>query len=352
MICRKFGLTAIVLWTCASLTYGQSGSTTLSTEDSIRLFTDSVLSLVENHSLYTEKVDWRTYRSAFTTEVLKAPRFSDALPHFITLWDTLGDDHSTIGYAGKRYGRSSRLDTASLSKSLRYAFQSRKTWTVQTKVLADQFGYIAVPSISTLDDSIATLKFAESLQDSLCRLARHSPRGWIVDLRRNLGGNMYAMLAGVHQLVAKDTFSYLLNNTGDIVSSWSVNAGAVLENKREQIVLPQRCPLINQEPMIAVLVGPLTASSGEITALAFLGQKNTILIGETTAGYMTGNEVYRLPFGGYIALAEVYETNRFKQKLTAIQPSIEVRQGDDFEHLLNDTKIKVALEWLSKMSNP
>ncbi len=103
---------------------------------------------------------------------------------------------------------------------------------------------------------------------------------------------------------------------------------------------------------MAILVGPLTASSGEITALAFLGQKNVIIIGEPSAGYMTGNEFYRLPFDAYLTLAEVHETDRHKTKMTRIEPDIVVEKGDDFDDPYRDAKVQVALEWLKAMDKP
>ena len=330
----------------------QSASPTLSTEDSIRIFTDSVLSLVEQHSLYVDQLDWETYRAEFTAKVLQEPRLVDALPHFVALWDTLNDHHSGIEHADEWYSLPSRLDTNAMNENVRQAFRARKEPLIQTELLLHRYGYVSIPSISTVDDSLATLQAATALQDSLCRLVRRGATGWIIDLRRNLGGNMYAMLAGVHQLVEKDTFSYWLNSYDSLLGSWSVRDDAIYEDQRKQIRLPQHCSLPTDTPAVAVLVGPLTASSGEITALAFLDQKNAVLIGEPSAGYMTGNEVYRLPFGGYMALAEVYETDRLGKKLTRIKPSVRVKDGDNFDNLLDDTKVRAAIEWLDVHATP
>ena len=320
----------------------------LSTKDSIRAFTNSVLNLVEKHSLYANQINWETYRTNFTEKVLVESSLTSTLPHFVSLWDTLNDYHSGIRYADRWYGLPSPLDTNALNENMRGVYRNRKKKaTVETAFLSDGYGYIRIPTISTLDDTTATQQAAQIIQDSLCYLVQQNVKGWIVDLRQNLGGNMYAMLGGIHQLVKKDTFSYLLDQNDSTISYWVMQDSAIFEGNSKQIDLPKTCTLSGQQK-VAVLTGPLTASSGEITALAFLNQENTIIIGEPSAGYMTGNELYRLPFGARIALAEVYETDRYGNKITHIEPGKLVTSGDDFEELLNDKKIQAALNWLAR----
>ena len=157
---------------------------------------------------------------------------------------------------------------------------------------------------------------------------------------------MYAMLGGIHQLAGKGTFSYLLNKNDSIYSYWGIDSISVYEGESAQVALSQPCILPDSSFKVAVLVGPLTASSGEITALAFLGKKNVTVIGEPSASYMTGNEFYRLPFNAYMTLAEAYETDRHKAKITHIKPDISVEKGDDFDDPYLDAKIQAALKWL------
>ncbi len=346
MIYRKFSASVFTLCACLSFAYGQRASTEFATQDSIRLFTDSVLTLVEERSLYTDQLDWAAYRPAFTKKVLNETRFSDILPHFVSLWDTLGDHHSGIGYADEWYSAPGGLDTTSMSKNLVRALKKSDTWAVQTAILSDKYGYVVVPTINTQDDSLATQRAADALQDSVCRVAQSKVDGWIVDLRRNLGGNMYAMLGGIHQLAGKGTFSYLLNKSDSVYSYWGIDSTSVHEGENGQVALPQPCTLPDSFFKVAVLVGPLTASSGEITALAFLGKKNVTVIGEPSAGYMTGNEFYRLPFDAHLTLAEAYETDRHKIKMTRIEPDILVEKGDNFDDPYLDAKIQAALKWL------
>ena len=346
VVYRKFSITVVILCVCVSFAHSQGASTELTIKDSIQMFTDSVLTLVEKRSLYTEQLDWKSYRRTFDEKVLNETRFSDILPYFVSLWDTLGDHHSGIGYADEWYSAPGGLDTTSMSKNLVRALKKSDTWAVQTAILSDKYGYVVVPTINTQDDSLATQRAADALQDSVCRIAQSGVDGWIVDLRRNLGGNMYAMLGGIHQLVGEGTFSYLLNKSDSIYSYWGIDSTSVYERENGQVALPQLCTLPDSSFKVAVLVGPLTASSGEITALAFLGKKNVMVIGEPSAGYMTGNEFYRLPFDAYMTLAEAYETDLYKTKMTRIEPDILVERGDNFDNLYLDAKIQAALKWL------
>ena len=61
---------------------------------------------------------------------------------------------------------------------------------------------------------------------------------------------------------------------------------------------------------VAVITNMATGSSGEVTALAFKGRRNTIFIGEKTHGAMIANVRRNLSFGAFIALTTSYECDR------------------------------------------
>ena len=61
---------------------------------------------------------------------------------------------------------------------------------------------------------------------------------------------------------------------------------------------------------VAVLIGPHTTSSGEMTAIAFRGRPATRFFGEPTAGYTTGNQVFDLSDGAHLVVTSVYVEDR------------------------------------------
>jgi C-terminal processing protease CtpA/Prc len=61
---------------------------------------------------------------------------------------------------------------------------------------------------------------------------------------------------------------------------------------------------------VAVLVGPHTTSSGEMTAIAFRGRPQTRIFGAPTGGFTTGNSVFNLSDGAHLVITGVYVEDR------------------------------------------
>ncbi|WP_275655875.1 S41 family peptidase [Streptococcus anginosus] len=75
---------------------------------------------------------------------------------------------------------------------------------------------------------------------------------------------------------------------------------------------------------IAILVNGNTASSGEMTTLAFKGLPNVKTFGKPTAGYTTGNMVYSLYDGATIQLtvSRIIDRKGNRYENTPIEPDI------------------------------
>jgi C-terminal processing protease CtpA/Prc len=133
--------------------------------------------------------------------------------------------------------------------------------------------------------------------------------GWIIDLTRNAGGNMFPMLAAL-------SYFYSEPNLGGFYS--------VIENKPEKTLLSfdgksfkfnmqnlsyKAIFKTNQNNLpVVVLIGKNTASSAEFLALALKRQKHIIIIGQESLGLATGNEVMQLPhdLGNYMLTAAYF----------------------------------------------
>jgi carboxyl-terminal processing protease len=89
-------------------------------------------------------------------------------------------------------------------------------------------------------------------------------------------------------------------------------------------------------------VGSATASSGEMTAISFIGKKNTRLFGQPTAGYVTSNSSISLSNGAMLFLATSYVSDRNKKKyMSRIIPEVVVEQGKG-----RDKEVETASDWL------
>jgi carboxyl-terminal processing protease len=98
---------------------------------------------------------------------------------------------------------------------------------------------------------------------------------------------------------------------------------------------------------VAVLMGPGTGSSGEVTALSFVGRPFTRHFGQPTAGYTKGNEDFMLPDGSRFFIASVVSTDRTgKAYPDRIFPDEEIAPGTSG----TDPVLERAKQWLITMS--
>lgn len=173
--------------------------------------------------------------------------------------------------------------------------------------LPDGLGYLEVEAFSTLEmeaDYVATAR-------SIVAAVDQPPAcGWIVDLRLDFGGSYPAMIAGVGPILGNGTF--LGWNWPDGRQTWvAYDDGRITDDGQEVSDSPDAdFALQRPNPPVAVLTGPLTVSSGEVSTLAFVGRSGARLFGETTGGLTTGNAGYPLFDGTTIALAVAAMTDR------------------------------------------
>lgn len=101
---------------------------------------------------------------------------------------------------------------------------------------------------------------------------------------------------------------------------------------------------------VAILIGPITKSSGSILAIAFKGRENTIFIGEETAtGYTTSNDFFVFGSDTYLNLSTANSIDRNGVKyMDHVSPDIFLRGQDDFDNLKRDIKVLAALVWLRR----
>lgn len=181
------------------------------------------------------------------------------------------------------------------------------------------------------------------MRDQLCQLSPNQLKGIIVDLRLNTGGNMNPMIGGIAPLLENGIAGYFVAN-GKSISSWKIKDGNIAGKTH----ISNNCN-VNKNIKIAVLTGAATGSSGEITAISFIGMPNVKVIGENTAGYTSANTDIKIADNLYYLLANSYEADRNKKEYKSfIEPDLKVTGGDHFDDLQKDEKIKEALQWINQ----
>jgi carboxyl-terminal processing protease len=179
---------------------------------------------------------------------------------------------------------------------------------IKGELLDNGIAYLTVPWVSTTDSAICTV-VADSLQQLISALDGKETNGWIIDLRKNTGGNCWPMLAGIGPLLGDGVCGYFVSAREKIPISYK--DGAASQGKYV------RCRVSNNgykmkdgKKSIIVLTGSRTVSSGEIVALAFKGKEQVYLYGEPTAGYTTANATYTLSDNSMLVLTVCMEADR------------------------------------------
>lgn len=166
--------------------------------------------------------------------------------------------------------------------------------------------------------------------------------GWVVDLRSNTGGNMWPMLLGMGPLLgdAKGADPVGMFLLADKRQPWAYREGAVwLDGKAVVGSRNTQYTLRHPGAPVAVLFGPRTASSGEASVLAFRGRAASRSFGQPSAGYSTANTPQRLPDGSLLLLTgSVIADRNGVGDGNRLQPDVMVGAGQD--------AAAAAREWL------
>ncbi len=280
----------------------------------------------------------------------KARSNSDSLNAFVYLFGRMNDVHSAIYFRNQQYGyyKGVNAETAKRFRPLldREQHQSGKTNAV---VLQNKYAYILVPTIQAMGQPSIN-DFAQAIQDQVCKLGKMKPKGWIVDLRLNGGGNINPMLAGLANLLGSVTVAGDADADGKLVQKWSLSGGDLFLDHERQTSIGRKCIADYSRRPVVLLIGAITRSSGELTAIAFKGRPNTLFLGEATAeGYTTSNDY--IAFGDDLALN--LSTGFMMDRLNNVyrnyvMPDQVVDGVDDFDHLDDDAKVKAAIAWIVK----
>jgi hypothetical protein len=281
-------------------------------------FTD----IVKKHSIYADSINWKSVDEDVLSLAKGMKTVADAQilnSYVLQQLQKAGDNHSFIQ---NKVGAQS------------YASGNVVQAKAQGKLLANGIGYISVPGYGSINKEVGE-EFAASIQTLIKNLdTANDIKGWVVDLRTNTGGNMYPMISGLGPLLDVGNLGYFMN--GSTKNPWKNTKNGMSVNVKNPYQLK------GKNPKIAVLIGPRTSSSGEMTAITFIGQKNVKLFGEPSGGYITANQMFKLSDGSNLLLASSYVADRNQKKyLQRIYPDVVVKSTTD-----QDAALQSAELWL------
>jgi C-terminal processing protease CtpA/Prc len=175
--------------------------------------------------------------------------------------------------------------------------------------------------------------------------------GWMIDLRRNHGGDIWSYTAALGPLLGEGDlggFEYLDGRR----ESWVYRNGEVLWNddfRPESIIDGQIYQPKRQTP-VALLIGPNTFFSGELVVVAFQGRGDVRTFGEPTQGAPTVQGVAELSDGVMLVVSPAIAYDRtgktYEGAITPDVPSITdwAKFGTEA-----DPVIQAASSWLRSL---
>lgn len=267
-----------------------------------RLLSEAINFMKKNYYRNNE-VDWPGFEARAKQQLMTAGNCEDAYASIEWCFRQLNDRHSFVMSPAKAAKYSGDEDGPAPEPPL-----SELVGEIRGEWLQDSIAYITVPYINS-EDSLVCERIADSLQSVIARLdARGGISRWIIDLRKNSGGNCWPMLTGIGPLLGDGVCGYFVS--GDSRVPIGYQDGSAFQGRHV------RCRVSNKgyqtqraQKSIVVLTGHRTVSAGEIVALAFKGKAQTLLIGQPTAGLTTGNATYPLSDRSMLVLSICQEAD-------------------------------------------
>lgn len=317
--------------------------------DSVQLFVDSTLNVMQQHSVFSHTVNWKQVRDSVQLMTAQARTCKDVHPALQYAFNKLGDKHGWLVLDGKEYRNPSfAFDTTRLTANIKLA--ASKGPRIYTATIQQDYTYISIPFFG--GQTVAEAKrFAQHIQDSLCKNISASTKGIIIDLRLNAGGNLFPMIAGVANVLGDGLFSTGVDGSGKATGESALKNGALAWYDSIPLKVEHSCGNFTKLP-VALIIGPVTGSAGEMMAIAFTGRARTKLVGENTGGFVTANDGRYLPGkdNGIVIAMEYTRDRNGKAYYDDVAPDIKVVGVDNFFAHEQDEKIKAALKWLKKVS--
>ena len=214
--------------------------------------------------------------------------------------------------------------------------------------LAPGIGYLELPAMIGTEEQVRD--YAATAQQVIRQLDQAGTHGWVVDLRRNTGGNMWPMLAGAGPLLGEGHIGAFVSTTEN--TPWIYRAGQLLLGQYVLAQVDQPYELQRPGPPVAVLISRLTASSGELTLLAFRARPQTRSFGEPTAGVPTANGAEELRDGAMVCLTIALGADRTGQSYDGPIPPDQPISSDWMRFgSQDDPVLQAAVGWLRQQES-
>lgn len=289
---------------------------------------DRVLSLARRHAINASKVDWNAVDATARQRLASTPGeagLTDSLRYVLA---ALGDRHSHY------------RPPAVAARSIGARGVPPPRPIVETQTTAGGVALIAVNGWSGAPEQVPAA--ARSVRDALVGVLASPTCGIVVDLRGNSGGNMWPMMGGLLPLYDRGELLRFERRDGSGSPVTAVDNALVQDGQPPRPGMSGLARPAHAPRFVAVLIGPRTSSSGEITAIGFKGQANARMFGQPTDGRSSANASYPMPNGGMVMITTAHVVDRTGR-----------RYGDPVvPDVASDAPVADAERWLRSQCAP
>ncbi|MBX3564969.1 MAG: hypothetical protein KF730_10380 [Sphingomonas sp.] len=286
-----------------------------------KAYLESAIALIQANHIDSAKADWARVSADAHADIGGAVTPGDTHNAIRGILGALGEKHSFL-----RPPLPVKPATAGTVAGAPHAAPPLPT----SELVDNRYGVIRLPGLNTFaagGNELGEL-YRRIIRDALLNMDAQPICGWVVDLRDDTGGNMWPMLHGLDPLLGAAPFGSFIDPKG-AVTIWQRTASGMAPLPEQPRALPPSYVLAHADAPVAVLIGPRTASSGEMTAMALIGRANVRTFGEPSGGYTTGNSAFPLSDGALLVLTGVFVRDRTgKEYRDAIQPDVKTMAAD------------------------
>lgn len=286
------------------------------------------LDLIQRTALFSDSVDWVAVREDAERVLARARAYADT--------------HALLGEVVRQAGgRHSGLSSPDALRTARDRTMAAFGPALPAGRIVEATGYLNLPRLP--DGRRRARDYTAIAGELLEAMATSKPRGWIVDLRDNIGGNMWPMLAAATPLLPDGVLGYFIL-PGNRAQSWVLERGCIRLDGRQMTRSRSRLQL-DRSTSVAVLTSHRTASAGEAVAVAFRGHPTVRIFGTPTAGFTTGNSAHTLRDGTRLRITCCYYADRDRSEYRGPVPVDQEVSGEDPARPL-----LAALSWIRRES--
>lgn len=268
--------------------------------DSIKTYVVEALDIMKHNSINKHNVDWEQVYAQTFEKAKDAKTLRETYPAINQALLSLRDGHSKLYPA----------EVIKAYKEMGAVEASGQKLPMPTGTIVDgEYALITIPGFAAItnDDQLA---FVDSIQHVIRKLDAQNPKGWIIDLRLNQGGNLEPTVAGLMPILEAEKSIGWANGNNEITYANYKNGMIIgITDSLQHFI---KAPYTVKKPNlpVAVLVSGKTSSSGEMTAICFKGRKHTKIIGTPTLGLTTSNSPRELSDGAWLNLTDSKSADR------------------------------------------